>query len=116
MTGYAFFYAGLTFLLLHEMDAVRCREWRIFPGLSALPDRTGYGVFILAHIPLLFLLLRAMPASGAPGLVFWLDVFFLVHVALHLLFLRHPRNEFRDVLSWTLIVGAGLFGAVDLLI
>ena len=115
MMPHGFFYAGLTFLILHEMDAVRCREWRIFPGLSALPDRLGFQLFMLAHIPLLVLLLRALPAVGAPRLVFWLDVFFIVHVGLHLLFLRHPRNEFRDLLSWSLIIGAGVFGVLDLL-
>ncbi|MFD2569233.1 DUF6713 family protein [Spirosoma soli] len=34
-----FFYLGLAFLTTHELDAVRCREWRIFPGLSLLNDR-----------------------------------------------------------------------------
>ncbi len=56
MIGHGYFYLAVTFLLLHEMDAVRCREWRIFPGLSLLKDNTGYGVFMLAHVPLYLLL------------------------------------------------------------
>lgn len=111
-----FFYLGLTFLLLHEMDAVRCREWRIFPGLSRLPEPAGFRLFMLLHIPLLFLLLRALPGAGENGaLVLGIDVFLVVHLLLHLLFLRHPNNEFRDALSWTLIAGAAAFGALDLL-
>ncbi|MFM9839711.1 MAG: DUF6713 family protein [Cyclobacteriaceae bacterium] len=38
MTHNLFFLLALTFILLHEMDAVRCKEWRIFPGLSLLND------------------------------------------------------------------------------
>lgn len=34
-----FFMLGLALLLVHELDAVRCHEWRMFPGLFALSDR-----------------------------------------------------------------------------
>ncbi|WP_394341844.1 DUF6713 family protein [Sphingobacterium corticibacter] len=36
MAGHVFFYLGLSLLIMHEMDAIRCREWRIFPGLFKL--------------------------------------------------------------------------------
>lgn len=49
-----FFYLGLSLLTMHEMDAIRCREWRIFPILSMLCDKAGYIVFVFAHIPLFF--------------------------------------------------------------
>jgi len=38
-----FFLLGLSLLLVHELDAGRCHEWRMFPGLSALSDRWGLG-------------------------------------------------------------------------
>lgn len=113
LTGHPFFLAGLTLLLVHEMDAIRCHEWRIFPGLSALPDRLGLRLFVALHVPVVFLVLWGL-ASGSRQMVYWLDVFFVAHLALHLLYLRHPRNEFRDALSWSLIAGAALFGALDL--
>lgn len=34
MTENIFFYLGLSLLTMHEMDAIRCKEWRIFPGLD----------------------------------------------------------------------------------
>lgn len=111
------FILGLSFMLLHEMDAIRCKEWRIFPGLSLLDDKMGYTVFILAHIPLfLFLFLGLFKEGGNEQLIFGLDVFFIVHVFLHILFLKHKRNEFRDWISWMFIAGAGLFGALDLML
>jgi hypothetical protein len=54
MPEHLFFYVGLSFIFLHEMDAIRCREWRIFPGLSLLNERLGFIVFMWAHLPLYF--------------------------------------------------------------
>ncbi len=111
-----FFMLGLSLLLVHELDAVRCREWRIFPGLSSLSDEWGFRLFVLLHVPLLYALLGAVAAGPGATLVVVLDVFYILHLGLHLLFLRHPRNEFRDRLSWALIVGVALSGGVDLLL
>lgn len=109
------FYIALSFIFLHEMDAVRCHEWRIFPGLSALNERVASVVFMIVHLPLYGILIGAIGTRGeAVGLIRGLDVFFVVHLVLHLLFLRHPKNEFRDWLSWTAIIGAGVFGGVGL--
>lgn len=111
-----FFYLGLSFILMHEMDAVRCREWRIFPGLSLLGDKTGFVVFMLAHVPLYCLLFRALMGEANPEKVMaGLDGFFIIHLGLHLLFLRHPKNEFKDPLSWTIIAGAAVCGMLDIL-
>ncbi len=87
----------------------------MFPGLSTLSDRRGLQLFIFLHVPLLYALLGAVTSGPDAALVIALDAFSVLHLGLHLLFLRHPRNEFRDALSWTLIVGAALVGGIDLL-
>jgi len=116
MPEYLWFYLGLSFIIIHEMDAVRCHEWRIFPGLSMLNDKLGFVIFMIAHIPLFAWPLIVLQENPDPtGLMKGLDVFFIIHVGLHILFLRHPRNEFKDWISWLFIGGAGLFGAIDLL-
>lgn len=114
MDEHIFFAIGLSCILIHEMDAVRCKEWRIFPGLSLLDDRWGYRVFSLLHIPLFAWLLYGLMGPDPDGLRHGLDVFFMVHLGLHIGFLLHPKNEFRDWISWTFIVGAALGGALDL--
>jgi uncharacterized membrane protein YhhN len=43
------------------------------------------------------------------------DIFLIVHLVLHLLFLRHKNNEFKDWISWSIIIGAALFGLLDLI-
>ena len=111
---------GLALLLTHELDAMRCHEWRIFPGLSRLTDDTGRDVFIAVHVPLFALILWGLFGTGAGGwndaVVPWFDAFLVGHLVAHLALTRHPRNEFRSVLSWVLIGGAAVAGAADLLV
>jgi hypothetical protein len=109
------FYIALSFLLTHEIDAVRCKEWQIFPGLSLLDDNKGYFVFTIAHIPLFSLLFWGLQTQTPNHNLIWgLDLFFIIHVGLHVLFLKHPKNQFTSFLSWFIIFGAGLFGGLDI--
>jgi len=109
------FNLGLAFIIMHEMDAIRCHEWRIFPLTSFLKDRTGMIVFVFLHIPLFYFLL--LPSTVEDSLFRnGFSIFLIVHVFLHLLFLLHKKNEFKDWISWTLITGAGVCGAAYLLI
>lgn len=117
MANHLFFLLGFCFLLVHEMDAVRCKEWKIFPVLSGMRDETGYVVFTALHLPIYALLFWGIFGGGgvSRGLIAGLDLFFIVHVLLHLIFYNHPENRFRSPFSYTLIGGAGVFGATDLL-
>jgi hypothetical protein len=107
-------------MLAHEMDAIRQKEWTIFPGMSKLADHTGYYVFTGIHVPLYFLLFYGFFSSGLPhtnpALIKGLDIFFIVHVFLHILYLKHKKNLFTSFFSWSLIAGAGICGLIDLVI
>lgn len=105
------FFIGISFILLHEMDAIRCHEWRIFPGLSLLNAQLGFVLFMLAHVPLFTWLIYFV---GNPSFRKGFDIFLLIHLGLHLVFLKHPKNEFKDWISWTIISGAAICGAIDL--
>ena len=117
MSSNILFYTALAFLITHEMDAVRCKEWRIFPGLSLLRDKLGFRIFLLAHIPLFgFLFLGLNNSNNLANLIYYLEIFFIAHLILHLLYFRHPKNEFKDWISWTLIITPAVLGFVDLVI
>ena len=118
MENYFFFLIGLSLILVHEMDAIRCQEWTIFPLLSRLDEKTGYFVFTAAHIPLVLLLFRGLYTQNGlnPGLITGLDIFFIIHVFLHVLFLKHPKNQFNSVFSWILILGTGIAGLIDIVV
>ncbi len=116
MTEHIFFYLGLSFLTMHEMDAIRCKEWRIFPGLSMLSDKVGHIVFVFAHIPLFyFVFWKLTYIQNIEAFIYGFNVFMMVHLGLHVLFLKHKNNEFKDWISWSIIIGAGLCGLFDLL-
>ncbi|MFZ1291187.1 MAG: DUF6713 family protein [Melioribacteraceae bacterium] len=109
------FYIALLFLIAHEIDAVRCREWRMFPGLSLLNDKLGFTIFLLAHIPLFGLLaFYLLKSNNINSLIYYFEIFFIVHLILHLLYLHHPKNEFKDWISWTLIITPAVLGFIDL--
>ena len=108
-----YFLLGTTFILMHEIDAIRCREWRIFPGLSLLSDKVGMILFIFLHIPLFYWVLLEIQTNHEV-FVHRFDIFLIVHFFLHIMFLLHKNNEFKDWISWSIISGAGLCGAVDL--
>ncbi|MBB1138149.1 DUF6713 family protein [Myroides sp. WP-1] len=112
-----FFYFSLSFMIMHEIDAVRCKEWRIFPGLASLGDKVGYMIFLFAHLPLFVLVLWYLNHSEDPQpFIMGFSIFTLVHIGLHLLFLKHKLNEFKDWISWTLILGAGVSGFIQLIL
>ncbi len=118
MLNHLFFSLGFCFLLTHELDAIRCKEWRIFPVTARMGDEAGYLVFTSLHIPLYALLLWGLFRGDGVnrGLMVGLDVVFMIHVLLHVLFINHPEYRFRSAFSWVLILGAGVFGALDLIV
>lgn len=54
----------ITLLLIHEMDAIRTKEWRMFIVLKDMPDEKAYKIFTLAHIPLYFIAIFVMVRGG----------------------------------------------------
>ena len=100
---------------MHEIDAVRCKEWRIFPGLSSLGDKWGHLVFMIAQIPIFFFIYNALVAPELKdSFIPYFNVFLILHTLLHVLYLKHQKNLFKDWVSWVLIVGAGVSGIFSL--
>ena len=97
------------------MDAIECEGWRVLPVTSEMGDEAGYRACAALHVPSYALLPSGLYGGANQGLIVGLDAFFVVHVLLNLLFIDHPEYRFRSAFS-ALILGAGLFGVVDLLL
>ncbi len=108
-----FFALALACLIVHELDAVRHAEWRVLPLLARLPSDAGFVVFTALHVPLLWAIFAAL-LGGNQVLAVWIDGFCIIHLGLHLLLRNHPLITFRGWLSWGLIGGAALAGALAL--
>ena len=109
------FWLNLALLLVHELDAVRRQEWRMFVFLNRLDDERAHQLFALLHIPLFILMFWFLSRPNQPA-YFWfqlvVDLFLIVHLGLHLLFRSHPANTFANAFSMRLIAGMALLGLI----
>ncbi len=113
------FYLGLFFLFVHELDAIKQHEWRIFPGLSKLEDDLSYQLFVALHIPLFVLILWFLYYLSEQ-IRFWfkigIDVFLIIHFGLHHFFKSHDKYEFTQQFSKIIINLAALIGLIHLIL
>ncbi len=104
---------GLTILTVHEFDAVRQKEWSMFWYLNKLNDEFAYWIFTLLHIPIYFFVFWGLFGAGAEkALVFtdFINLFFIIHLLLHIGFIKHRNNNFNSFYSWVLIIIPALCG------
>lgn len=109
-----FFYLGVVFIIAHQLDAMRCKEWQMIPILSSFSDQTARAFYVLMHIPLLYILLLEGLKLENESFQKGLNYFLIIHLIIHNLLLKHPKNGFTDEISWFLISGAALCGFLDL--
>ncbi|WP_440116375.1 DUF6713 family protein [Paenibacillus sp. QZ-Y1] len=108
------FLFNLSLFLLHEMDAIRRSEWKLFIVLKDMEDEKAYKCFTFVHLPLYTVILTLL-FSSYQMITFWvLDIFFIIHAVLHLFFERHPRNGFKNTYSRSFIYPMGIIAAIHL--
>jgi hypothetical protein len=87
-----------------------------FSGLSLLSDEIAQIIFIFAHQPLFYFIFWQLSGSQNPeAFIKGFNIFMLVHLGLHILFLKHKNNEFKDWISWTIIIGVCVCGMAILM-
>jgi len=112
-----FFALIVSLLLLHEMDAIRAREWKMFIVLKDMNKDRACKVFLLAHLPLFFVVFLIMLSEWTTAqfvLYCIVDVFLVGHAILHFCFRKHPDNGFTSLFSKTLILLPAILGIVHL--
>ena len=104
-------------LLVHEMDAVRNREWKMFIVLKDMQDKTAYRIFTALHIPLYGLIVGLLLFAETRPLAFYvLDTFLIIHALLHWFFERHPYNTLKSAFSRFLIYTMGVLATVHIIL
>jgi len=112
------FALNFSLLLLHEMDAIRAKEWRMFIILKSMREETAYIVFSIVHLPLYFWIIFTISQVFSSGYAFVYlitDVFMIFHTAVHFFFRRNKANGFTSVYSNMLIYVMGILAAVHLI-
>jgi hypothetical protein len=105
------FLSAVAFLLVHELDAVRRREWEFFVAPVDVDDDTAYRAFVALHAPLFVLVLWYL---RSPSFQVAFDAFAVVHAGLHLTLRNRPELSFESRFSWLWILGAAVLGALHL--
>ena len=99
------FLITLSLLLVHEMDAIQAKEWKMFIVLKDMADEMACKVFIGIHFPLYFCAFYALLSGGTAEYVLKIiiDVFLLGHAVIHFAFRKHVDNGFRSLYSKAII-------------
>ena len=111
--------SGVMFIFMHEFDAFHRGEWRMFKFLRRFKEETQYLIFLYAHIPItLFLLYYLWTVVSFNSIILWIivNVFFVFHLALHVIAKKWKSNVFESIHSFVFIGGAALTGIINLCI
>ena len=108
------FSINFSLLLLHEMDAIRAKEWKMFAILKDMDDHRAFKVFTILHLPLYAILLYSFISQQVVSFII-IDVFLIFHSIIHYFFEKHPNNHFTNMYSRLLIYPMGVLGVLHLL-
>lgn len=104
----------LALLFVHEMDAIRKQEWKMFIILKDMEDEKAYRVFMLLHIPLYSAILYLLFSDYVRIGIYITDAFLIIHLLIHFLFRNHSGNKLNNRLSKCIINTAGIIAIAHL--
>jgi hypothetical protein len=109
--AWVLFLSVVSFLLVHELDAVRQREWQFFFAPLPVSDETAVRIFTAVHAPLFVVVLGSLESPTAQVAV---DTFAIIHAGVHFGLRNHPLVAFGGLFSRFWIYGGALLGALHL--
>jgi len=115
-----------TLLINHEIDSSYWKEWNLISLLSGRSrsvnnDQKNMNVFLLSHIPILFLImygLKEVIQMSFIGLIISVVLCFAGVFAFffHMHFIRKGRIEFNTPISIGMIIGIFILSIIQLMI
>ena len=112
-------YINISLLILHEMDAIKCKEWNMFIILKDLKENIAYLIFSIMHLPIYFALIYII-TTGSSDVKFrigiYISVFLIFHWLIHFAFKNKPQNNFRNLYSSILINSMGFCSLVYIIL
>ncbi len=103
----------ISLLLIHEMDAIRGKEWTMIIFFRNMSEERAYQVFTLLHIPM-YVLLFYFWLSHYLIFYYVVDILLIVHAFLHYGFRNHKNNRMNSLLSKFVINSAAVLSAINL--
>lgn len=113
------FFINVSLILVHEMDAIRCKEWKMFIILKDIKEEYGYLIFTLLHLPIYFLCLASIfnyiKYLNSREYI-WIDVILILHSIVHFLFRKNKNNKFSKLFSQFIIYGISLIAMMRIIL
>jgi len=109
---------NLAFIIMHEFDAIRRREWKMFGFLKGFSEKSQYTIFLWVHFPLLlFVFYYFRTVFYGDSCILWLlwNCLMILHFAVHLIALRWKSNVF-DYASFIWIGGTALTSLINIIL
>ncbi len=113
-----YFCMAISFLFIHELDAIKAKEWKLFIILRDLKEEQAYSIWLALHLPLflfpLLILSNYMNPFNRKIYIIGIDIFLILHMFLHLFFRNHKDYHFKSLQSNLYIVLTAIFAILDL--
>jgi hypothetical protein len=96
-------WANISLFILHEMDAIYRKEWMMLYPVNRLEENIAHILFTGMHF-FLFMAIFIMLHEHFI-LLFWImNIFGILHLVLHIAFVKHRNNEMNNVFSMGIII------------
>ncbi|HRU64326.1 MAG TPA: hypothetical protein P5566_00730 [Spirochaetota bacterium] len=106
---------NITLFIIHQMDAIRTKEWKMIKFFQKTDDKIAEKIFIWLHIFLFAAIFMLLETSF--NLLLWLmTAFGIIHKLLHILFKNHPNNNVKETFSTIIIDGIFITSIITLIV
>ncbi|HMV42064.1 MAG TPA: hypothetical protein PK079_12155 [Leptospiraceae bacterium] len=113
-----YFGIAVSFLFIHELDAIKAREWKLFIFLKDMSEDKAYSVWLALHFPLFLFPMMIYSKFFSPvyqyRIQFGFDIFLIAHLFLHILFRKNKSYYFTLIQSNIYILLTALFAIADI--
>ena len=97
-----FMWINISFFILHEMDAVYVREWKMIKFMNRWSDNTGHIIFTASHF-FLFMIIFYLAEYHLYIIFPVFSVLLILHQFIHILFRKHFENRMNNSFSKIII-------------
>jgi hypothetical protein len=115
-----YFCIAISFLFIHELDAIKAKEWRLFIILKDLKEEHAYSIWLALHLPLflfpLLIISDFFQTENGNFMKNGINIFLILHLFIHFSFRKHKEYQFKTLQSNIYIVLTSVFAILDLTI
>ncbi|MCZ8155726.1 MAG: hypothetical protein O9264_06385 [Leptospira sp.] len=113
-----YFCMAISFLFIHELDAIKAKEWKLFIVLKDLKEETAYTIWLALHFPLflfpLMIVSNVFQPENEKLMKLGIDLFLIIHLFLHIRFRNDKDYQFTSIQSNIYIILTTIFAILDL--